>query len=165
MIPKKGKEWKKEKLQKFENLVKSNKYFVFFNFIGLNIPSFLEIKKKMNELGNQVMVVKNVFIKMLMNVRFEEPIAVISISKDPIKTIKELIKILDKEKIRGSVLDNVFYDSQKTLDLSNSPDSDELRGMLIGSLYSVLHNLLSCLKWYPSTLLYILDKKASQQRS
>lgn len=162
MIAKKGKEWKKKKFQAFEDLVKKNKYFLFFNFNELDIPAFVAIKKKMRELENQVMIAKNVFIRMLMNVKFEEPIAVVAVKKDPIKTLKELIKVLDKEKIRGSLIGNKFYNKEATLELSKSPDSEELRGMVVGSLYGMLYRLVSSLQWYPGALINILNTKSKE---
>lgn len=160
MITKKGKEWKKKKFERFEELVKNNKYFIFFNFNNLDIPSFIGIRKKMKEIENQVMIAKNVFIKMLMGIKFEEPIALVAVKKDPIKAIKELTKVLDKEKITGSLIEKKFYDKNKTLELLKSPDSDELKGIIIGNLYGILNRLVSSLKWYPGALINILNAKS-----
>lgn len=162
MIPKKGKEWKKRKFEKIEDLAKNNKYFIFFNFNNLNIPSFIEIRKKMKELENQVMIAKNVFIRMLMGIKFEEPIAIVSVKKDPIKTVKELTKFLDKEKITGSLIDKKFYDKNATLELLKFPDSDELKGMILGNLYGILTRVVSSLRWYPGALINILDAKSKE---
>lgn len=163
MIGKKGREWKEKKFKVFEDMVKSSEHFLFFNFAGMDVPAFISLRKKMRELGNQVMVAKNVFIRMLLNLRFEEPIAVIAVKDDPIKTIKELIKVLDKEKIRGSVIARNFYNKEATLELSKAPDSDDLKRMLISNLNGLLWKLVFSLKFHPSALLNILNIKSKEQ--
>ncbi len=164
MISKKTKEWKKRKFEELKSLKESHNFFVFFNFMGIDVPKFIEIRKKMKEIGNEVKVAKNAFVNILLGVKFEDPTAVVAVKEDPIKTVKVLSKVIeDEEKIKGALLDGKFFGGEETRKLKDSPDMEELRGMVLGSMLGVLQRAVMSLQWYPSSLISILRQKSESQ--
>ncbi len=161
MIPKKSKEWKRKKFEELKQMKEKYNFFIFFNFTDLDVPAITEIRDKMKEIGNEVKISKNAFIEKILGVRFEDPTAVVGIKDDPIKTVKILSKLIEK-KIKGALIDGRFIDREEIIKLKNLPDTPELRGMVIGSLISLLHRLITSLSWYPSSLISILKQKSEK---
>jgi len=163
MIGKKKKDWKVKKFQEIKSLAENYKFFIFFNFTGLDVPKFIEIRKKMRELGNEVKVTKNAFLNLIMKIKFEDPTALVAVKDDPIKTVKVLSKIIDEKKIKGSLLDGKFFGAEETRNLKNSPDMEQLRGMILGSMLGILQKVVLYLQWYPSSLISILKQKSEEK--
>ncbi len=162
MIPKKNKEWKRRKFEELKDLKANHKYFIFFNFSGLSVHDFVELSRKMKELRNQLKVAKNAFLRMIFNISFKEPIAVLAVKEDPIKAVKELVKALGGDRIRGSFMDGRFFDINSTVALMDSPDMSELRGMVIGALVNILSRTLMSLSWNQAVLLHILRQRSEE---
>lgn len=163
MIGKKNKEWKKKKFEEIKLLKDRYEYFIFFNFNGLDVPKMIQLRDSMREIGNETKVTKNVFIKMLFGIRFEDPTGIIAVKDDPIKSVKVLLKLIDEGKIKGSLIGGKFFSAQETVLFKRMPDLSEVRALVVGTLISTLYRLVSSLLWYPSSLIYILKQRSEKQ--
>lgn len=163
MIGKKNKDWKKKKFDEVKSLKDRYESFIFFNFNGLDVPKMVQLRDSMKEIGNETKVTKNVFIKMIFGIKFEDPTGIIAVKDDPIKSVKVLLKLIDEGKIKGSLVAGKFFSAGETVSFKKMPDLSEVRALVVGTLIGTLYRLISSLLWYPSSLIYILKQRAEKQ--
>ncbi len=164
MLSKKARKWKEKKFSEISQMRKTHSDFIFFDFTGLNVPAFINLRKKMKESGNEVRVSKNTFVEKLFGIRFKVPIAVVGVKDDPIKAVKDLLGVVDEKKIVGSLVGGTFYSGSQTVGFKSLPSTSEIKAILVGNLYNILHKLALSLKWYPAMLVSILKQKSEQAR-
>lgn len=168
---------KQQKVELVENLTKElqgAKSLVLVNYTGLNVKSQQELKRRLNESGAHMIVVKNTLLKraiesakidnkMATDDILSGQTALVIAEGDPIAPIQALGKFAKEQelpKFKVGVVEGAFQDSQSLSKLSTLPGRDILLGQVLGALMSSQYGLVGTLQGNIQKLLFILKQKA-----
>lgn len=168
---------KAQKVVLVDNLVaelKDAKSVVLVNYTGLNVSAQQELKKRLNEVGGRMIVVKNTLLKRaIKEAKIDEKIATDEIlsgqtalviaNEDPIAPIQVLGKFAKEQelpKFKIGVVDGATSDQAALTKISTLPSKDVLLSQVLGSLISPMYGLVGTLNGNMQKLVYILKSKA-----
>ncbi len=168
---------KAEKILFVDNLtaeLKSAKSLVLINYTGLSVKSQQELKKRLNEVGAKMLVVKNTLLKraseaakinkeVLTDEVLSEQTALVISEGDPISFIQVLGKFAKEHEVpqmKVGITDGLFQDNATLSKLATLPGRDVLLGQLLNSLMSLSYGLVGTLTGNLQKLVYILREKA-----
>ena len=168
---------KAEKVFFVENLteeLKSAKSVVLVNYAGLSVKNQQELKKRLKEVGAEMLVVKNTLLKRAAEAAhvdkqiLEDSVltgqtALIITQEDaiaPLSVLGKFAKEFEVPQFKVGVVDGAFHDSESLIRLANLPGKDVLLGQLLGVLMAPSYGLVGTLKSNPEKLVYILSTKA-----
>lgn len=167
---------KAQKVVLVDNLVaelKDAKSVVLVNYTGLNVSAQQELKKRLNEVGGRMVVVKNTLLKRaIKEAKIDEAIATDEIlsgqtalviaDEDPIAPIQVLGKFAKEQelpKFKIGVVDGTTSDQTALTKISTLPSKDVLLSQVLGSLMSPMYGLVGTLNGNMQKLVYILKSK------
>lgn len=174
---------KAEKVLFTDNLtaeLKAAKSLVLINYTGLSVKSQQELKKRLNEVGARMLVVKNTLLKraaesakidkeVLTDEVLSGQTALILSEDDPISFIQVIGKFakefvseagLPVPKMKVGIIEGSFQGSDALSKLATLPGRDVLLSQLLGSLMSASYGLVGTLNGNLQKLVYILDQKS-----
>jgi large subunit ribosomal protein L10 len=164
------KEKKRKILEQLKEKIERQKIMIFVDFTGVKSKDLFSLRKKLNELGNEMKVAK----KTLINLALKEKnlnvidvrkmlgeIAVIFGMKDEIsssKIVYEFSKENKNLKILGGILEKSFIGPEKIEELAKLPTKEELLAKLISELWTPITNFTYLLKSIPQSLVFVLSQ-------
>lgn len=162
--------------------LKNAKSVVLVNYSGLNVKAQQELKKRLNETGGKMVVVKNTLLRrsgeaakldkqILDNSILQGQTALVISTEDAVSPIQILGKF-SKEftsadgspvpKFKVGIVEGSFQDEASLNKLSALPGRDVLLSQVLGSLMSSLYGLVGTLNSPMQQLLYTLNAKTEQ---
>lgn len=163
-------------VEKLTNDIKDAKSLILVNYTGLNVKAQQELKRRLNEVGSRMVVVKNTLLKRAAeNIKLDKGMVDTSvlqgqtaliIAEDdavaPIQVLGKFAKEYELPKFKVGVVDGVFQDSDSLSKISALPSKDALLSQLLGSLVSGMYGLVGTLNSPMQQLVYTIDQKAKQ---
>lgn len=166
---------KAEKVLFVDNLtaeLKSAKSLVLINYTGLSVKSQQELKKRLNEVGAKMIVVKNTLLKrasetakinkeVLTDEVLSGQTALVISEGDPISFIQVLGKFAKEfsvPQMKVGVVDGIFQDNETLMKLSTLPEKSVLLGQLLNSLTSSSYGLVTTLNGNLQKLVSVLKE-------
>ena len=150
------------------------KSLVLVNYTGLNVKAQQELKKRLNEVGGRMVVVKNTLLKraiesakidskMVTDEILSGQTAIVIATEDPVAPVQVLGKFAKESelpKFKVGVIDGVFQDAASLATIASLPGRDVLLGQVLGALMSSEYGLVGTLQGNLQKLVYILKQKA-----
>ncbi len=154
--------------------LKGAKSLVLVNYTGLNVKAQQELKKRLNEVDSNMVVVKNTLLKrageaakldagMVKDEVLQGQTALVIARGDavaPIQVLGKFAKEFELPKFKVGIVDGTFQDQESLTKLSTLPARDVLLGQLLGALMSSMYGLVGTLNGPMQKLVYVLDQKA-----
>ncbi|MEO0190482.1 MAG: 50S ribosomal protein L10 [candidate division WOR-3 bacterium] len=158
-------------LQKTLQLFKEGKAFYFTDFSGSTVQKLESLRRELKQNKGNYLVVKNTLgLIALREMGFDEnllrsvlsgPTGIAIAYDDPIVLVKAL-KANEGIRIKGGIIEGVFYDAQGVSRFSEIPSKAVLYRQVIGSL-NILGNLTNSLKSILANLIYTLNALKDKQ--
>lgn len=134
----------KEKFEKSQSAV-------VVDYRGLTVEEVTELRNKFREANVEYKVYKNNLVKIaIKDTDFEGlsadltgPNAIAFGIEDavaPAKIIKEFAKTHEKLELKSGVVEKVYYDNAKIMEIANLPSKEELIGRFMGSIKAPVSN-------------------------
>ncbi len=149
-------EYKESEVNKISELMNSSVSFMIFEYQGIDATDMTVLRKEMIANDSSMFVIKNnILNRALKKSGLEEfgnlvgPNAIAFGHSDeiaPLRIVNKISKENDFIKIKGSVIDKKYIDSEKTIVLSKLPNRDGLYSMLLSCLTSPIRSLLYGIK-------------------
>lgn len=144
------------------------------NYSGLNVQGQQELKKRLNEVGARMVVVKNTLLKIaakeakLDMQAFTDEIlqgqtAIVISEGDsvaPVQILGKFAKEFELPKFKVGIIDGSFSDEAGLVKISTLPGKDVLLSQVLGALMSPMYGLTGTLNGNLQKLVYILDQKS-----
>ena len=159
---------KQRVLEELDKKIAKQKTIIFFDFTGLKVKDFSNLRKKIKAVGDDLKVVK----KTLMGIAFKkakmevEPkkmlgeIALVFGYQDELSTAKmvyQFSKQNGKLKILGGFFEGKFREAEEIITLAQLPSKEELLARLVGSIEAPVSNFVYSLQYNIKGLLYLLS--------
>jgi large subunit ribosomal protein L10 len=159
---------KQKILEDLKEKMEKQKAIIFFDFTGLKVKDFSNLRRKIKAAGDELKVVK----KTLMDIAFKkakleiEPkkmageIALAFGFKDAISLAKEIYefsKVSQNLKILGGFFENQFRPAEEIIELAQLPSKEQLLARLVGSIASPMSGFISVLQGNIKGLIYALS--------
>jgi len=168
---------KSEKITLVENLskdLKEAKGLVLVNFAGMGVKTQQELKRRLKEVGSNLVVVKNTLLKKAAeaakidtkviegSILTGQTALVIALedSLTPIQVIGKFAKEFEVPQMKVGIVDGSFQDQESLVALSKLPGRDILLSQVLGSLMAPQYGLVFTLQGNIQKLLYVLKSKA-----
>jgi large subunit ribosomal protein L10 len=179
------KQQKQEVLEALDKKIEKQKTIILFDFTGLNVKDFSNLRKKIKAAGDELKVVK----KTLMSLAFRKAKMTLETKKisgeialvfgyhdelAPAKTVYEFSKDNQNIKILGGFLENKnladgknlesrsarfkFLEAEEIITLAQLPSREELLGKFVGSLGRPMSGFLNVLQGNIKGLLQVLSQ-------
>ncbi len=158
-------------LQKAIQLFREGKAFYFTDFTGNSVQKLESLRRELKQNKGNYLVLKNTLgLIALKGMGFDEnllrgvlsgPTGIAIAYDDPILLIKAL-KSNEGIKIKGGIIEGVFYDARSVLKFSEIPSKVVLYREIIGSL-NILGNLMNSLRSILVNLIYTLNALKDKQ--
>ncbi len=162
-------------LKETKEKIQTGKAFYFTDFTGVSVQNLEKLRIELKRIKGNFLVVKNTLGALAMkelgfndeaiNSMFIGPTGIAIAFEDPIALAK-ILSDNDKIKIKGSIIEGVFYDVKNVLRFSRLPSRDGLYAQVVGSL-SIIGNLIGTLEGITrnlmSTLGAIKDKQEERK--
>ncbi len=130
------KEEKIEKARALREIFQSNRYFIFFDFTGINVAQISNLRRGLRENGSSIRVIKNrVAMKAIKGTPVEEgkewfqgPTAIAFAKDDVGRTIRELVNFSKETplKFKGFILEGKKMEADMAEELGALPTREEL---------------------------------------
>lgn len=151
---------KQDKIQlseKYVKMVEESSSLILFDYRGLTVAEFSELRNKVREAGGRLRVVRNRMFKRAikekpytqMNDLLLGPNAVVFAGEDPVapaKALTEFAKTHEIIKIRGGSIYDDFLEASQVEILAKTPSREELLAKMLGSINAPATNLLGLVK-------------------
>lgn len=147
---------KEQSVNEFSETLKSSQSFIVFEYIGLDADESCTLRKKLHDNSSKMLVLKNnILNRSLEKAGISEfgelvgPNAIAFSSTEqiaPLKAVVEMMKDNDCIKIKGSVIDGVFYDAASTITIAKLPNREGMYSMFLSCLTAPIRNFLYALK-------------------
>lgn len=147
------------------------KSVVLMNYKGLTHQQLADLRKKLSEGGNSLIVTKNTLLKLALKSSFYNleprtynlsgPTATLFISDNLLPTLKVLSEFsadLGLPKIKIGILEGELAEKEKILRLASLPSKDILIAQVIGGLKTPTQRLILALNWNLQKLTLVLKK-------
>lgn len=142
---------KTEQVASLHGLVK-DKELIFFNYEGIEVKDFTEIRSQMREQSAQVRVVKNTFLKRVLDdigveapdTLFKGMNAVAALDGDFSASAKVLYDAEKNQKVKiiGGFYEGSYVEKDYVVKLASIPSLEVLYSMLVGCLAGPVSNLV-----------------------
>jgi len=130
------KEEKIEKAKVLRELFQSNKYFIFFDFTGINVAQISSLRRSLRENGSSIKVIKNRIAKKTIKGTpveegeewFQGPTAIAFAKDDVGRIVKELVDFSKETplKFKGFILEGKKMEADRAEELGILPTREEL---------------------------------------
>jgi len=151
------KQQKQEIIDDLKEKIKGQKVMVFFDFTGLKVKDFSNLRKKIKAAGDSLKVAKKTLFNLALkkegiDVDFKKmagEIALVFGYKDevaPAKTVWQFSQENKNVKILGGFLENKFFESDKMIELAKLPGREELLARFVGTVSAPISNFVSVLQ-------------------
>lgn len=147
---------KEQLVNEFSEQLKSTQSFIVFEYIGLDADASCTLRRKLHETESKMAVLKNNILNRSLEkagiTEFGElvgPNAIAFSSTEqiaPLKAVVECMKDNDCIKIKGSVIDGVYYDAESTITIAKLPNREGMYSMFLSCLTAPIRNFLYALK-------------------
>ncbi len=147
---------KEQLVNDFSEQLKSSQSFVVFEYIGIDAEVSSILRRKLHESDSKMVVLKNNILNRSLEktgmTEFGElvgPNAIAFSSTEqiaPLKAVVDCMKDNDCIKIKGSVIDGVFYDANATITIAKLPNREGMYSMFLSCLTAPIRNFLYALK-------------------
>ncbi len=147
---------KEQQVNEFSETLKSSQSFIVFEYIGLDADASCTLRKKLHDSDSKMLVLKNNILNRALEkaqiTEFGElvgPNAIAFSSTEqiaPLKAVVDSMKENDCIKIKGSVIDGVFYDANNTTTIAKLPNREGMYSMFLSCLTAPIRNFLYALK-------------------
>ncbi len=156
-------------LQDLDKKIEKHKVIIFFDFTGLKVKDFSNLRKKIKAVGDELKVVK----KTLMEIAFKKAkieadpkkmpgeVALVFGYKDgmgPAKTIYQFSKENEHLKILGGFFEDKFRTAEDIIILAQLPSREELLAKLLGTISAPVSNFVRVLQGNIRSLAYIISQ-------
>lgn len=132
---------------KFENA----QSVVVVDYRGLTVEDVTELRNRFREANVDYKVYKNNLVKIAIKDTEFEPLSAdltgpnamafgIEDAVAPAKIVKEFAKNNEKLELKSGVVEKVYYDNTKILEIANLPSKEELIGRFMGSIKAPVSN-------------------------
>ena len=148
---------KKQVVSEIVNKVKDSESVILFEYQGLTVAEFTELRNKLKEVNSEVKVYKNTLLKRAcdeLNINIDEflegPNAILFGSDllEPIKVISNFAKDHNKLEIRVGVLSGSVSDVNVIKEYASIPSRDGLLTMLASGMIQYVRDLSIALNLY-----------------
>jgi large subunit ribosomal protein L10 len=160
---------KQKILEDLKDKMERQKAIIFFDFTGLKVKDFSNLRRKIKAAGDELKVVKKTLIDLAFKkAKLEiEPkkmageIALVFGFKDALSLAKEIYqfgKTNEHLKILGGFFENEFRPAEEIITLAQLPSRDELLARLVGSIASPMSGFVNVLQGNIKGLIRVLAK-------
>ena len=157
--------------------LKSAKSVVLINYAGLTVKAQQELKRRLAEVGANMLVVKNTLLKrageavnidkeVLTDTVLSGQTALIIAKEDalaPIGVLGKFAKEFAVPQFKVGIVEGKFQDNESLVKLSTLPGKDALLGQLLGVLMAPSYGLVGTLSGNMQKLIYILTAQAESK--
>lgn len=166
---------KEEVLAELKDALKSAQVVVFTDFTGMDVPTLLELRRRVRETGGSYKVAKKSLLALALKEQgiegvdprtFEGEIAVAFGMKDPAATSKavyQLQKEVEKPGIVAGIMGAQILSMQEVIQLATLPSREELLARLVGSINAPVSGLVQVMSGNARGLVYALKAIAEQK--
>ena len=165
----KTKQEKQDIVKDFTEKVKNSKSLVFANFAGLSVKETEELRKKCRTENVGYMVAKKTLMKIAFKEAdikdvdpktFDNSIATVFGFEDevaPARIVQEFSKEHEALQAFGGILEGLFVDQAKVIELSKLPSKEQLLAMVVGSIKAPVSGFVNVLSGNLRNLVYVLS--------
>lgn len=154
-----------------------SKVVILADYLGMNVGSMNELRKKMRESGSKFKVVKNTLTKRVvrelnldgLEKYLEGPTALATNSNDPVapaKVLKDFAKQYKELKVKAGVLEGKVVDVSAIQALADLPPREVLLAQVVGGMQAPLAGFAGTLQGVLRKFVYALEavrqKKAGE---
>ncbi len=162
------KQQKKEIIQDLADKLSQHKGVVFFDYTGLKVGEFEELRSKLREAEIECRVVRKTLIDLAIQKAgltadsikaMPGQIAIVIGYQDeiiPAKILYEFAKEKENSEIVAGIIQNDYLGKEAIISLAQLPSKQELLVKLLGSISSPLYGLTNTLQGNLNKLVYIL---------
>ena len=164
------KDSKKEIIKDLVDRLSRHKAIVFFDYTGLSVDKFEELRKKLREEGISCNVVKKTLIDLSLekaSLKIPEKIkklpgqiALVLGYEDeiiPAKILYNFAKENSEIKILAGIIQGNYLENEAIIKLAQLPSKEELLVKLIGSISGPIYGLLNALQGNLRKLVFVLN--------
>ncbi len=165
---------KQEKTFFVENLaaeLKDAQCVILINFTGLSVKAQQELKKRLREVGAQMLVTKNTLFRLAsqkaglpQKVASDEVLvgqtALVIGNEDPVAPLSVIGKFAEEHEVpslKVGLVEGVFQDKDNLLKLAQLPGKEALLSQMIGSLTAPMYGAVSVLNTKMQELVFVLQ--------
>lgn len=167
---------KEDKLSKYTEDLSKAKAGVFFDYCGLTVEQFSELRSQLFEQGAKVTVVKNTVFKRALEEAgrqelesfFKGTKAVLFAFEDEVAPFKSLKAFLTKSKIgqiQGGFVDKQVLSEAEVKQFADLPSLPELQGKLLGAINTPLVGVVRAIGSPAQSLVSCLDQLAQKKEA
>ncbi len=166
---------KEEAVSKLTDKFKNAKSVVFTDYRGMTMNQLSDLRNKLTDQEAEFSVTKNTLVNIALkdaglNNQSSEiekgPTATLFSFGDeivPLKTLVKALKDIQIGKIKGGIVDGVYYDEFGITRLSNLPGKLELQAQVVGTIAAPLSGMVNVLQGNLRNLVYALDQIRQQK--
>jgi large subunit ribosomal protein L10 len=157
-------------VEELKNKIEKSKTILFADYRGLSAEQINELRSKIKNEGGEVVVAKNTLIKEALKQNNIDTKVLDNDLKGPttavfsyddeisnIKTIVEYAKDTELPKVKSALVEGVYANSSKVLEISEIPSKEELVARLVGGLKSPLSGLTNTLGGVQRKFVYAVN--------
>lgn len=164
-----NREQKQKIIEYLKDKVDKQKVMIFFDFTGLKVKDFSELRKRMKKIQSQVKVAKKTLLDLafrkaglkveIKNLRGEIALALgFQDEISPVKTIYQFSQEHPNLKILGGFFEGEVVPAEKIIELAKLPSKAELLARLTKTMSLPLSNFVYSLQFNLKGLIHILAK-------
>jgi|SRR5438093_3597360 len=150
--------------------LKASPFFIVVNYKGLKVAHFTELRKRLQQAGAEVHVVKNSVFRIAakeagvsdLNGALNGQVAVVTGQRDistAAKVVKKFGAEFDRLKVHFGYLNNQRLEQQAIMTLADLPSMEVLRGKLLGLLVAPATTLVRLLNTPGGQIARVLDAR------
>jgi len=164
------KDQKKEIIKDLVDKLSRQKAIVFFDYTGLKVSQFQELRGKLREQGVDCQVVKKTLIDLALEKagldipdkikKLPGQIALVFEYEDeilPARILYQFAKENQDLKIMAGVIEGDYLENEAVITLAKLPCKQELLGKLVGSISGPVYGLVSVLQGNLRKLVFVLN--------
>ena len=168
---------RREFVKKFTEELRGKEWLIFFDFTGLKVADFADLRFRVKEKGAaNTKVVKNTLLNFtLRSLGYDEfdevlqgPTAVVYGDGDVVevaKVIKEYADEVETVRFKGSIISGKFFRSSQTEQIASLPGRSELVAKVVGGVSAPLYGLVWSLSGLLRGLVVALDQIREKRAS
>jgi len=163
------KDKKKELVKDLVDKLKKQKTVVFFDYTGLKVEQFQELRGKLREQGIDCQVIKKTLIDLALEKaglkipdkikKMPGQVALVLGYEDeviPAKILYDFAKANEEVKIITGIVQGDYLENEAIISLAQLPSKQELLSKLVGSISGPVYGLVNVLQGNLRKLVYIL---------
>lgn len=159
-------------VQNLAEKIKDAKAVYLTDYKGLDVSQMSQLRKKIQEAGGQLEVVKNRLFKLALKkseqVKDEDleltgPTAILWANQDVISPLKALVEFAKENSLptlKIGIFEEEIIGKEKMQELAEIPPRNQLETRLVGNIYAPLFGLYNALSWNRQKLIYALKNIA-----